>query len=464
MSAALTFLGGVGTVTGSKYLLEVGAARVLVDCGLFQGLKELRLRNWSAPPVEPRSIGAVVLTHAHLDHSGYLPRLVKDGFAGPIHATRATADLLRILLPDSGHLNEEEAAFHNRHGTSKHAPALPLYTAEEGLAAASRVTGAAYGAPVPVVPAVSATFARAGHILGSSSLGVEIGAGTTRRRIVFSGDVGRYGAPILPDPAPIGEADYVLVESTYGDRLHDREPIADQLERLVTAAAARGGAIIVPSFAVGRTQELMYHLHGLEKAGRIPRLRTYLDSPMAIDATRIYCEHPEDFDGAMRERVLRGDNPLADGDVHLVRTPEESRALNDIKGPFMIIAASGMATGGRVLHHLKLRLPDPRTTVLLVGYQAPGTRGWLLQEGAKSVKIHGEQVAVGATIQVVHGLSAHADAEGLMRWLKTATRPPRSLFVVHGELAPAKALAERVRTLLGWAVSVPEDEETVTLE
>lgn len=464
MSASLTFLGAVGTVTGSKFLLEVEGARVLVDCGLFQGLKELRLRNWSAPPVDPRAIGAVVLTHAHLDHAGYLPRLVKDGFAAPIHATRATVDLLGILLPDSGHLNEEEAAFHNRHGTSKHAPALPLYTAAEGLAAAARVTGWTYDTRVEAAPDVSAVFARAGHILGSASVRMEIGARSRRRRVVFSGDVGRYGAPILPDPTPIGEADYVVVESTYGDRLHDREPIADQLERLVTAAAARGGAIIVPSFAVGRTQELMYHLHGLERAGRIPRLRTYLDSPMAIDATRIYCAHPEDFDGAMRARVVRGDNPLDDGDVHLVKTPEESKALNDVKGPFLIIAASGMATGGRVLHHLKLRLPDPRTTVLLVGYQAPGTRGWLLQEGAKTVKIHGEQVAVAATVEVVHGLSAHADADGLMRWLGTATRPPRQLFVVHGERAPAKALAERVRASLGWTVSVPEDQESVTLD
>jgi len=453
--ATIEFLGGVGTVTGSKFLVEAGGARLLVDCGLFQGLKEFRLRNWDRLPVDPASIDWVVLTHGHIDHTGYLPRLVKDGFAGRVYATRATADLLKILLPDSGHLQEEEAAYHNKRGTSKHKPALPLYTAEEGRKAAQGVAGIGYGEPLKLDSAICVSFKRAGHILGSAIVTVEIADGASRRRLVFSGDVGRYGAPILPDPAPLGDADYVIVESTYGDRRHDPEPIPAQLERVIKEAVARGGAIIIPAFAVGRTQELMYHLSHLEKAGRIPRLPTYVDSPMAIDATEIYCAHPEDFDGDMRDMVMTRNCPLHCGDFRLARRPEESKAINMIRGPVLVIAASGMATGGRVLHHLKLRLPDPRTTVLLVGYQAAGTRGRLLQDGAKTVKVFGEEVPVLAHVETVHGLSAHADADGLMRWLRTAARPPKRLFVVHGDPGPAKTLAERIQSELGWQAAVP---------
>ncbi len=453
--ATIEFLGGVGTVTGSKFLVEAAGRRLLVDCGLYQGLKELRLRNWDRLPVDPASIDRVVLTHGHIDHTGYLPRLLKDGFKGPVYATRATADLLKILLPDSGHLQEEDAEYHNKRGTSKHKPALPLYTAQEGLKAAERVTGVGYDEPVELAPGVRVSFRRAGHILGSAIVTVELEEGSGRRRLVFSGDLGRYNAPILPDPTPIKEADYIVVESTYGDRRHDPEPIPAQLERLLKEAMARGGAIVVPAFAIGRTQELMYHLSGLEKAGRIPRLPTYVDSPMAIDATEVYCAHPEDFDGDMRDMVMTRNCPLHCGDFRLARTPEESRAINSIHGPVLIISASGMATGGRVLHHLKHRLPDPRTTVLLVGYQAVGTRGRSLQDGARSVRIFGEDVPVRARIEVVHGLSAHADADGLMRWLRTATRPPKQAFVVHGDPEPAKALATKIGDELGWTVTVP---------
>jgi metallo-beta-lactamase family protein len=405
--------------------------------------------------VDPASIDWVVLTHGHIDHSGYLPRLFRDGFDGQVYATRATADLLKILLPDSGHLQEEEAEYHNRRGTSKHTPALPLYTAEEGVQAARRVTGVGYGEALELIPGLRISFRRAGHILGSAILAVEVGEGKERRRLVFSGDLGRYGAPILPDPAPIGEADAVIVESTYGDRRHDPEPIPTQLERVIKAAVDRGGAIVVPAFAIGRTQELMYHVSGLEQAGRLPRLPTYVDSPMAIEATEIYCAHPEEFDGDMRAMVMDRNCPLHSGDFRLARSPEESKAINAIAGPVLIISASGMATGGRVLHHLRRRLPDPRTTVLLVGYQAEGTRGRLLQDGAQSVRMFGEEVPVRAHVEVVHGLSAHADAEGLMRWLRTATRPPRRVFAVHGNHGPAEALAARVRGELGWKTVVP---------
>jgi metallo-beta-lactamase family protein len=293
---------------------------------------------------------------------------------------------------------------------------------------------------------------------------VEIVDGASRRRLVFSGDLGRYGAPILPDPAPLGDADYVIVESTYGNRRHDPEPIPAQLERVIKEAVTRGGAIIIPAFAVGRTQELMYHLSHLEKAGRIPRLPTYVDSPMAIDATEIYCAHPEDFDGDMRDMVMTRNCPLHCGDFRLTRSPDESRAINELKGPVLIVSASGMATGGRVLHHFKLRLPDPRTTVLLAGYQAIGTRGRSLQDRAKTVRIFGEDVPVGAHLETIHGLSAHADADGLMRWLRTAARPPKQLFVVHGDPEPARALAERIAKELRWKASVPQYRDRVMLD
>jgi len=459
----IEFLGGVGTVTGSKFLLEVAGRRLLVDCGLYQGPKELRLRNWDRLPVDPVSIDRVVLTHGHIDHTGYLPRLFKDGFKGPVYATRATADLLKILLPDSGHLQEEEAEYHNKRGTSKHKPALPLYTAEEGLKAAERVTGVGYDEAVELAPGVRVSFKRAGHILGSAIVTIESEEGTGRFRLIFSGDLGRYNAPILPDPAPIDEADYIVVESTYGDRRHDPEPIQAQLERVITSAVRLGGGIVIPAFAVGRTQELLYDLDALEKAGRLPRLPTYVDSPMAIEATEIYCAHPEEFDGEMRTLVATRRCPLTSGEFRLARTTEQSKAINAIRGPVLIISASGMATGGRVLHHLKHRLPDPRTTVLLVGYQAVGTRGRSLQDGASSVRIFGQDVPVRARIEVVHGLSAHADADGLMRWLRTATRPPKRVFVVHGDPGPAQALASRVKSELGWTVVVPAYRDHATI-
>jgi metallo-beta-lactamase family protein len=461
--STIQFLGAAGTVTGSKHLIETDAGRLLVDCGLYQGLKELRLRNWEPLPVLASSIDWVVLTHAHIDHSGYLPRLVREGFRGRVWATRATADLLKILLPDSGHLHEEEAKYHNRRGTSKHVPALPLYTADEGLETAAKVQPAGYEEPVTLAPGLSVTFRRAGHILGSATVTVAIESGRESRRLVFSGDVGRYGAPILPDPSTIGEADVVVVESTYGDRRHDREPVEDQLARVITDAAARGGAIIVPAFAIGRTQELMYHLSRLERAGKIPRLPAYVDSPMAIDGTEVYCAHPEDFEGDMRAMVMNRNCPLHCADFRLARTPDESKAINAVSGSVLIISASGMASGGRVLHHLRARLSDPRTTVLLVGYQADGTRGRLLQDGAKRLRIYGDDVPVRARVEIIHGLSAHADSDDLVRWLRTASRPPRRAFVVHGDPGPAAALAARMRGELGWSVAVPSYRDRVEI-
>jgi metallo-beta-lactamase family protein len=464
VSVTLTFLGGAGTVTGSKFLLDVPGTRMLVDCGLYQGLKALRLRNWEPLPVPARSIQHVVLTHAHIDHSGYLPRLYREGFTGQVHATRGTADLLPVMLEDSGRLQEEDAEYHNLRGTSKHHPALPLYTAREGRLAASRVTPHGFGERFEPAPGVSVSFARAGHILGAASVAVAFTSAGQPRRLVFSGDVGRYGAPIVQDPAPVGDADYIVVESTYGDRSHGGDAVPDQLARVVTHAATCEGAIIVPAFAVGRTQDLMYHLTLLSRARRIPRIPWYLDSPMAIAATEVYRAHPEEFDDRTETLVRQGHSPLAWGDFRIARTPAESRAINAVPGPVLIVAGSGMATGGRVLHHLRARLPDPRTTVLIVGYQALGTRGRALQEGAATLRIFGDDVPVRARVATLEGLSAHADREDLLRWLRTAARPPRAVCVVHGEPAPAAALAERVGQELGWRASVPAPGDRVVLD
>jgi metallo-beta-lactamase family protein len=463
-SVSVHCLGASRTVTGAKFLVELGDQQLFVDCGLYQGLKELRLRNWDRLPIDPARIDAVALTHGHIDHIGYLPRLVKDGYQGRVAATRGTADLARLMLPDSGHLQEEEAAYHNARGTSKHTPALPLYTAEEGARAAERVGGLPYHERVQLVPGVGATFRRAGHILGAASVALDLDGDGAARRVVFSGDLGRYGVPVLLDPEPLGEADYVFVESTYGDRQHDPAPVADQLEGAVRSAVDRGGALVIPAFAVGRTQELIYHLRALEDAGRIPKLPTFVDSPMAIEATALYCAHPEDLDPDTAQPVLSGTCPLHTARFKLARSVEESRAINDVRGTAIIIAASGMATGGRVLHHLRRRLPDSKTTVLLVGYQATGTRGRLLQDGARTVRIFGEDVPVRARVETIHGLSAHADSDGLLRWLRTASGPPRRVFVIHGDPKPAETLARRIRAELGWDAAVPDYRERVTLD
>ena len=459
MSATLTFLGAAGgTVTGSKHLLEDGASRLLLDCGLFQGLKALRERNWAPPPLDPTTLGAVILSHAHIDHSGYLPRLCRDGFGGPIYATSGTLDLLKVMLPDAAHLQEEEAAFANRHRTSKHDPALPLYTTADAERVLTQVKRVDFGERFTPVPGVEARFAHSGHILGAGLVTCLIGG----RRLVFSGDLGRYGVPIMVDPDPVPEADVLLVESTYGDRLHPPDDHADKLAAAVTRAAQEKGWLLIPAFAVGRSQEILYDLRRLEAAGRIPSLPVYLDSPMGIQATAIYAAHTDEHDAELKQTEGAGRRPFAPRLFHLSRTVEESKGLNT-DGPGVIVAGSGMATGGRILHHLKRLLPDPRTTVLFVGYQAAGTRGRLLRDGATTIKMLGETVPVRARIEVSDSYSAHADRGEILRWLAGFKRPPEATYVVHGEPEAATALRDAITSRLGWRAAVAEDGQRVAL-
>lgn len=461
-SATLQFLGGAGTVTGSKHLLTVDGRHFLLDCGLFQGLKELRQRNWQKPPFEPSEIDAVVLSHAHIDHSGHLPLLARNGFRGPIYCTPGTADLLRVMLLDAAHLQEEEAETANRHGYSKHTPALPLYTVADAEAALALVRARPYREPFALGGGVSVVFRRAGHILGSATIDLAIGASRAPSHLVFSGDLGRWSRPILRDPELVSGADVLLVESTYGDRLHSPDPAGD-LARIVRDVANRGGALVVPAFAVGRTQELIWTLRRLEDEDRIPQLPVYVDSPMAVDVTDIYCRHPEDHDFDMKLLMDEKRCPLCCKQYKMVRSVAESKALNDIRGPMVLISASGMISGGRVLHHLKLRLPDERTTVLLAGYQAAGTRGRALQEGARVLRIHGQPITVRAKVETLDGLSAHADRDEILRWLRGFEKPPRRTYVVHGETGPAQSLAQLVRAQLGWEIHVAENGQTVPL-
>jgi metallo-beta-lactamase family protein len=446
LSLTLSFLGGAGTVTGSKFLIENANHRLLIDCGLFQGFKVLRLRNWAPLPFDPRRMDAVVLTHAHLDHSGYLPLLVKDGFAGPIFCSESTAELCAILLPDSGHLQEKDAEFANRHGFSKHRPALPLYTQHDAERALERIKPIGFDREIDLPGDATVVLRRAGHILGAASIQLDWW-GT---RVVFSGDVGRYDDAIMLDPEPIEHADYLLVESTCGDRRHEPRHPQDVLAEVISRTIGRGGTIVVPAFAVGRAQTLMFHLHQLKTARRIADVPVFLDSPMAVDASKIWCGHPQDH--RLGERECQATCAVA----HYVRDVEESRALMVNPMPKVIISASGMATGGRVLHHLKQYAPDPKNTVLFAGYQAGGTRGAAMIAGAKDIKIHGEYVPVRAEVRNLELFSAHADVDEILRWLRSFKNAPRTTFITHGEPPASDALRHRVEEELHWNCVVPD--------
>ncbi len=459
--ASLTFLGAAGTVTGSKHLLDLGDHRVLIDCGLFQGLRELRDRNWAALPFDAARIDAVVLTHAHLDHCGYLPRLVSQGFKGRIFCTPGTRDLCTLVLPDSAHLQEEDARNANRHGYSRHSPALPLYTSLDAARTLTRLQPVGYNRPVPVAPGVEVEFINAGHLLGSSYARLHVGGKT----LLFGGDLGRYGRPVLPDPSPVAAADVLLVESTYGDRLHGPNEDA-KLAAIISDAAARGGKIIVPSFAIGRTEEVLYWIKKLEEQKRIPVMPVYVDSPMAAGALQFYNERIGELDpdlstGADGQRQV---SVFATERLTVVETVEQSKAVMMAPGTAIVIAASGMATGGRVLHHLLSALPDPRNTVMFVGFQGAGTRGRLLVDGAKQIKMLGQIVTVNAKIERLDSMSAHADAGEILRWLKGFTGAPKMTYIVHGEPVAAEALAQKIQAELKWPTHIAKYLERVELD
>ncbi|GAB2955307.1 MBL fold metallo-hydrolase [Hymenobacter coalescens] len=450
----LTFLGAAGCVTGSKYALTLSSGprrqQLLVDCGLFQGLKELRLRNREELPLEPADLAAVVLTHAHIDHSGYLPKLVRDGFGGPIYCTAATADLLAILLLDSARLQEEEAAFANEEGYSRHHPATPLYTVADAERVLPLLRAVPYNQPVDVAERVRVTFRDAGHILGSALVEMTVQGATQAKKLVFSGDLGRYDNPVLFDPTPVAEADVLVVESTYGDRQTRLQDPAAELARVVNEAVGRGGVLLIAAFAVGRTQTLLHYLRQLRREGRVPAVPVYVDSPMGVRVTHLFRHHPA------AHRLGLG-SPFDFDGLTFVTDQQQSKALNRLPGPAIILSASGMCTGGRIVHHLHHRLPRAQDTLLLVGYQAEGTRGRSLQEGQKQIKMFGDWVPVHCHVAELDGFSAHADRGELLRWLRGFERAPKRTFVVHGEPAAAASLAQTLRTERGWHnVVVPE--------
>lgn len=453
MTFHLTFLGGVGTVTGSKYLLEAGGQRILVDCGLFQGFKQLRLRNWGPLPFDPTSLDAVILTHAHLDHSGYVPLLVRNGFEGPIYATLGTRDLCAVLLPDSGHLQERDAEFANRRGFSKHHPAKPLYTQDDAEVSLERFKPVAFGQDLDLGEELGVCFHPAGHILGAALVRITF-AGTS---ILFSGDLGRPGSATMVDPAVVREADYLVVESTYGDRRHEEADAEELIADIVNRVAGRGGTVLIPAFAVGRAQSILFHLQRLKSDRRIPDLPVFLDSPMAIDASEIFCDH-------LGEHRLTVEQCHAACRVATyVRRAEDSKALDVNAMPKIIVSASGMATGGRILHHLKHFAHDRRNAILFTGFQAGGTRGAAMTASAESVKIHGQYVPVRAEVENLHMLSAHADVDEILGWLGHFRRAPRQTFITHGEPAASDALRRRIEEELGWSCGVPEYRDRAAL-
>ena len=449
----LTFLGAAGTVTGSRHLVESNGRRLLVDCGMFQGLRELRELNWQDFPVAPSSIDAVVLTHAHLDHSGYLPRLVKHGFAGPIYATGGTLDVARLILLDSAHLQEKDAEFANRHGFSRHKPALPLYSTADAERALSQFRTVEFHNELQLGEDMSLLFRRAGHILGAATATLRLDG----RTIVFSGDLGRFGDSIMVDPESVDQADFLVIESTYGDRIHPEVDAGAMLKEVIDRTVRRGGTVVIPAFAIGRTQSLLYELWLLKEAGELDLVPIYVDSPMAIDATGLMTDHIDDH--RLQPVVCRE----AFGMATYVRDSDGSKKLSASRMPKVIVSASGMATGGRVLHHIKAFGPDPRNTILFAGFQAAGTRGRAMADGVREVKIHGDWIEIRADVADLTMLSAHADSNELLRWVRGFKSPPKKTFVVHGEPASSAALRDRIEAEPGWSCTVPRLGESFAL-
>lgn len=449
----LTFLGATETVTGSKYLVQADHNKILVDCGLFQGYKELRLRNWAPLPINPSSINAVLLTHAHIDHTGYLPLLVKNGFSGPIYCTPGTKDLCAILLPDSGHLQEEEAKNANKYGYSKHHPALPLYTIQDAETALKQFRTKLYDTLFDPFKDMEVQFIRAGHIIGSSFVRMK----NHNTSLLFTGDMGRPHDCVMQAPSLIEDIDYLVIESTYGNRLHDKTPPTELLKNIINKTVRRGGSIIIPAFAVARAQSILHYIALLKQEQSIPDIPVYLDSPMAINATHILCHHQEDH--RLSEQQCKN---LCDTATY-IRTPEESKQLDSNQFPKIIISASGMATGGRILFHLKAYAPHHKNTILFAGYQAGGTRGARMIQGEMEIKIHGQMVPVKAQVESLSNLSAHADYEELLHWLSHFRKPPKKVFITHGEPQAATSLQAKIEQQFGWTCVVPHYQQTEEL-
>ena len=453
------FLGAARTVTGSKYLVEYNNKKLLVDCGLFQGKKELRERNWSPLSIPAYKIDAVVLTHAHLDHTGYLPKIVQQGFKGPIYCTPPTKELTNFIVQDSAHLQEEEARHANKYKTSKHNPAKPLYTSDDAENALRLIKTIDRDKYSDILPGFSVMPKVAGHILGACTLSLNVGD----KIISFSGDIGRYDVPLLPDPAPIEIGDLLLCESTYGDRLHDPDSTEEALIKVINSCHKKEGSLLIPSFAVGRTQTLLYMIRKLEDEGRIPVLPVYVDSPMAINATEVYEKYQYDFGENDPKLTGLHDTILETQKTYFIRTVDESKRINEMKGPLIVIAGSGMATGGRILHHLMHRLSDKRTTVLFVGHQAEETRGSRLLNGEKTIKMFGQEIPVNASVETISGLSAHGDKNELTKWLSSCSGTPKKVKIVHGEVETTQIFAEHLRKTFNWDASPAEPGEVLEL-
>jgi len=450
----LSFWGAAGTVTGSKYLIETDRAGVLIDCGLFQGGHELRDRNWQEPPFDAASLKAIIITHAHIDHTGYLPRVVRHGFRGPIYCSRGTSDLLKILLPDSARLQEEEADYRNRHKLTKHLPALPLYTEQDAKQTLELIQVVENnGQAINVANGITAQFRIAGHILGSSHVLIKLEE--SGAQILFSGDLGKYDQPIIRDPVAPPACDYLLIESTYGDRLHDTEQPKDALERIIKNAAARNSVVLIPAFAVGRAQEIVYLIRELEDENKIPVVPVIVDSPMAAAATQAYAARTEEQDEDYALALKRSPTPLRTHSMTTATSREDSKRLNSAQGARVIISASGMMNGGRVLHHALRILPDENASVVFVGYQAVGTLGRRVADGEKEVKVLGQWIPVRCAIEKIGGYSAHADWKEVIRWLEAMPSAPKRVFVIHGEPEAAEAMGRHIRDRFGWQVEVP---------
>jgi metallo-beta-lactamase family protein len=476
--AYLQFLGAAGTVTGSKHLINTsgdGSGRrglqVLIDCGLFQGPKEWRIRNWEDTPIPAREIDAVILTHAHLDHCGWIPRLVKGGFKGPVYATPPTIDLCGVVLPDSGHLQEEEARFHNQKGTSKHRPALPLYTLQEAEDSLSLFQPVQFGESKQLDQEVSFRFVHAGHILGSAMVEMFSRRDGKTRKALFTGDIGRVplnsttpGRVVHAGPDPNEDPDLLVMESTYGNRVHPHEDVRPELARLISDTVERGGSVVVPAFAVERTQKFLFLLKELMETGQVPRIPVFVDSPMAIKAVEICMKYVCDFNEEACQLIEKHGSPMTWEGFHFAAKQEDSRKINDVRYPCIIVSSSGMVTGGRILHHLIHRLPDPRNQVIFIGFQAPGTRGAIIKSGAKSVRIFSEEVPIRAHVAALEQFSDHADTEELLVWLRTFTRPPLATFLVHGEPEAASRLQQTITSKLGWNVRLAQWLEKVSLD